>query len=150
VPRISLVAAAILGINFAAPAVHAQDVVFTGSTKQWTLTFSDAELIYRERDGSDREDWQGEAWRTASSRGQVTYSGFFTRYFIAAGEQGNHRYPFELTLQNGDCQDRQGRKGSVIVRIRFYPDVDGFTEDDRLGCGSSLPNATYLVNPILN
>jgi hypothetical protein len=142
-------AAATLGLTFAA-AAHARDIVYSGSTKHWTLTFSGTELIFRERDGASHEDWQGEAWRTASSRSGVTYSGFFTRYFIAAGEQGNRRYPFELTLQKCPCQDRQGRKGSVRMRIRFYPDADGFTEDERLGCGSILPEATYLLNPILN
>jgi hypothetical protein len=131
-------------------AASARDVVYRSSTKQWTLTFSGSDLIYRYVDGSDHDSWAGEAWRTASSAKGMIYSGFFTRYFIAAGEQGNRRIPFELTLSKRACHDRQGRSGSITIRVKFYPNVDGFADADLWGCGTGLPQAAYLVNPVLN
>jgi hypothetical protein len=129
---------------------RARDLIYKGSAKQWTLTFSDSDLIYRYIDGSARDSWAGEAWRTGESLTGMNYSGFFTRYFIAAGEQGNRRMPFELTLRKRACHDRQGRAGSVTVHIKFFPNADGYADADLWGCGTGLPQAPYLVNPILN
>jgi hypothetical protein len=115
--------------------------VFRGSTNRWTLTFSGSDLEYGYRYRGESETWDADEWKTRTGPEGLTYSGFFTRHFVAAGEAGSIRVPFRLTMRKRACHDRLGKAGSVTARLTFLPADNGFAHyfDDQWGCGKRFP-----------
>lgn len=142
-PRtIILLGVAMLSVAFTSGGASSPDqAVLSGSTHQWTLTFSGSDLEYSYRNRDVSETWYADEWQSRSGPDGVTYSGFFMRYFVAAGEAGSNRIPFRLTIRKRACHDRLGKVGSVTARLRFLPDENGFEHyfGDELGCGKQLP-----------